>query len=388
MEIKDIDILYRQIVKGNFMLPEARNIQEKILSVFRLTDEFRSLYGNYLLEQYANGAGVRDALDAVKKYKKLESVDVEAYRDLIVDFVYTKSVLGFNTWEYFAYGFENMPIRERLKFMKATNILQYYKDMNTDAEAAGILRVKYNAYHTLRDFYKREMIRIGSSAEKQKLADFAEKYESFMVKPVNDALGRGVRRICAKDYPDTDALFADVFRGKPVVCEELVVPHSSFVQINPSCVNTLRVFTYNNGKQVSIVCAWMKAGRGDAVVDNAGAGGMLAAIDTASGIVETDAADEMGGRYAVHPDTGFAFKGFQIPQWEEAVAMVKEMALYFPTIPMIGWDIALSADKGWQTIEGNEGGQINVIQIPYQKGMLAELTKRFEWEKYKKAVEK
>ena len=390
MRYKDIniDFLYHSVVNGDFMLPDCGNTQERMLGVFRLTDDFREVYGNYIIQNYPNGAGVRDAIEAIKKYKHLEEVNIDTHRDLIVDFMYSKSVLGFATYEYFSYGLENKSIEDRLTFMKHRNIFQYYGTLNTDVNCIRKLGSKYNTYSTFKRYFKREIIRVRNGTDKEKLQAFASTHDSFMIKPVGSALGKGIRLIRATDYVSIDELFTDIFQDGTVVCEELIIPHSSFVRINPSCVNTVRIFTYYNGKAVTIVCAWMKAGRGNAVVDNAGAGGMLAAIDEATGVVITDAADEAGGNYKTHPDTGFVFKGFQIPQWSEAIKIVKAMAPQLPGVPLIGWDLALSADKGWQVIEGNEGGQISLIQIPHKKGMLKELTERFEWEKHKKAANK
>ena len=110
---------------------------------------------------------------------------------------------------------------------------------------------------------------------------------------------------------------------------------------------------------------------------------MLAAVDHKTGRVYTDAADEMAHVYPTHPDTGFVFNGFQIPHWKELVKMVKTMAPKLPGVPMIGWDFALSEEKGWQVIEGNEMGQICLMQIPTKRGMRKELTQRFEWDKHK-----
>lgn len=385
MKIADQNINYilSEVVDDGFMLPECRNVSQRLLSAFRVSDEFKTVYGNYILENFPNGAGVRDAVEALKKYKYLEKVDVREWRNTIIDFIYTKSVLGFTSWEYFAYGFENKSTEEKLTFMKNSNIFRYYKALNTDVQDIRKLGNKFQTYLTFKPYFKREIIRVRGLDDKEKLQAFCFRHEAFMVKPIGSALGRGIRLVRVQDYPNIDDLYTDLYQDKTFICEELIIPHHSFVQMNPSCVNTVRVFSYYNGSDVRIVCAWMKAGRGTAVVDNAGAGGMLAAIDENTGIVSTDAADEAGGTYRIHPDTGFVFKGFQIPQWNEAINIVKQMAPKLPGVPMIGWDLALSEDKGWQVIEGNEGGQVCLIQIPHKKGMLKQLTERFEWEKHR-----
>lgn len=121
-------------------------------------------------------------------------------------------------------------------------------------------------------------------------------------------------------------------------------------------------------------------------MDNGGTGGVLAAADIGTGTVYTDAADESGHVFPAHPDTGFVFKGFQIPRWEELKKMVLELAPALPGVPLIGWDAALSKNKGWQLIEGNECGMINLIQVPTKKGDRKQLEAAFEWDKHCKKL--
>ena len=382
MSEQNIDHLLSEVVDDGFMMPECGKISLRLLSAFRLSDEFKNIHGNYIVNHFPNGSGVRDAIESFKKYGNMPDVSIRTHRELIIDFIYTKTILGFTSWEYFAYGLQNKPTAEKLTFMKNANILRYYEVMNTDPRDIRDLGGKYRTYQRFTPYFKREIIRLTRAADKKLLEGFCSRHDTFMVKPTGSAMGRGIRKVHTADYASVDEMFADLLKDGYVICEELITPHESFVKINPGCVNTVRVFTYFNGEDVKIVCAWLKAGRGSAVVDNAGAGGMLAAIDEATGIVTTGAADEHGGNYPIHPDTGFVFKGYQVPFWKEALQITKTMAMQLPGVPMIGWDLALSADKGWQVIEGNEGGQLNLIQIPHKKGMLEELTERFEWKRY------
>ena len=107
---------------------------------------------------------------------------------------------------------------------------------------------------------------------------------------------------------------------------------------------------------------------------------MLAAIDLESGVVYTDAHDEAAHDYPNHPDTGFQFNGFHITEWDEIVASVKEWATYFPGIRVIGWDVAVSANKGVQLVEGNAWGMVNVFQVATRTGFYREFLKKIDWE--------
>ena len=52
---------------------------------------------------------LKNAVEAIKKYKHIDSVDMEAHRDLIIDMLYSKNVLGFTYLEYFLFNFEKVP---------------------------------------------------------------------------------------------------------------------------------------------------------------------------------------------------------------------------------------------------------------------------------------
>ena len=84
----------KEISKGKdtFELMEAK-LQMKLLDAYRLTEEYRTAYGDYMLEIAPQGAGVTAAVDAIKKFKKLEKVDLVKHKELIVDLLYSRYVL-------------------------------------------------------------------------------------------------------------------------------------------------------------------------------------------------------------------------------------------------------------------------------------------------------
>jgi hypothetical protein len=53
-----------------------------------------------------------------------------------------------------------------------------------------------------------------------------------------------------------------------------------------------------------------------------------------------------------HPETGIRFAGFRLPYWSDAIALVTTAQRFFPELPALGWDIALTAD-GPIVIEAN-----------------------------------
>jgi hypothetical protein len=108
-------------------------------------------------------------------------------------------------------------------------------------------------------------------------------------------------------------------------------------------VNTLRILTYARpGARASVVGAYLRIGRQGAIVDNHGAGGILAGVDLATGAVGTayDAAHEP---HTAHPDTGRQIAGRVLPYWSESVTLVERTLEAFPMMRFAGFDVAITA---------------------------------------------
>ena len=87
--------------------------------------------------------------------------------------------------------------------------------------------------------------------------------------------------------------------------------------------------------------------------------------------VGQSAIDERMNRYVVHPDSGKAILGFQIPKWEEAKSFVVDLANVLPELKYCGWDLALT-NQGWVMVEANGKGLFIGFQMPTQEGFRVE----------------
>ena len=85
--------------------------------------------------------------------------------------------------------------------------------------------------------------------------------------------------------------------------------------------------------------------------------------------LRTDGYDKVRRVYKTVPESGVTLKGFQIPLWDEIVAMIKEASLVVPQVGYVGWDVAVSADRGPLLIEGNSyPGQDNAQEPDLDAG--------------------
>ena len=123
---------------------------------------------------------------------------------------------------------------------------------------------------------------------------------------------------------------------------------------NYSFVNTVRIPTVLTSKGFYVLGCFLRTGRKGAIVDNAGGGGIFAAIDDKSGMVISDGHDEYGHSYVSHPDSNIQFKGFQLPDWQSVIDIAEKAHRGMPHHRYIAYDFA-HTDSGWILIEGNWG---------------------------------
>lgn len=98
-------------------------------------------------------------------------------------------------------------------------------------------------------------------------------------------------------------------------------------------------------------------GCGDSIVDNGGVGGIFSTIDVMTVVVTTSGVSEKGESYISHPDSGVQILGAKIPQWNELLKLVEELAKVIPEQKYVGWDLTLTG-SGWIMVKGNANGQL------------------------------
>lgn len=154
----------------------------------------------------------------------------------------------------------------------------------------------------------------------------------------------------AKDAPVTieefcrDTLVLD--RGGDWLIEAYFTQHPVLASINPTSVNTIRIWVLRHASGKSeVVTAYLRIGRAGATVDNVEGGGIVADIDRKTGILRMAQDADMRRRFhACHPDHGAPVEGVSLPHWME-VERVAKMALgVFPELNFAGLDIAIGPD--------------------------------------------
>ena len=260
---------------------------------------------------------------------------------------------GFFFKEYFLYGLRDKTDAERRAFIPNTIRKNYLRKLSTPRGFI-ICRNKALSYAHLAKFYKRDMVVVSSEADREKLLSFADEHGDFVFKPLDTSFGKGIRKISANQLKDGPAYADEIMSEAPFILEELIIADDRIATLHPASINTIRATTYlHDDGSVTVHLPFFKIGQKGTFVDNGGSGGLFALIDAATGIVITDGKDENNRIYEKHPDTGVVLKGYQVPRWQELLDFAAESARAFPDVRYAGWDMALSADRGWMVVEVN-----------------------------------
>lgn len=220
---------------------------------------------------------------------------------------------------------------------------------------------KWGFYQLAKAFFKREAVRVQDVTDWEAFKAMALRVKRLIFKPNARALGSGIYAVDIITEEEARKEFNDIIvKGGTWIVEERIVQDDRMAQWNKSSVNSVRVLSFLNNDGFFIITPFLRTGRIGSVVDNAGAGGVFANIDYKTGIVESNGIDERGKYYTSHPESNIIFNGWQIPEWHELMKTVESIhKTVMPGHPYIGWDFALSKEKGWCVIEANWGQFVN-----------------------------
>lgn len=169
--------------------------------------------------------------------------------------------------------------------------------------------------------------------------------DRIFCKPVNGMMGRGIFILNKNTCNNIEDQFVKLVFSQKYIFQEVIQQHEALNKINPYCINSLRVISYQTDeKKVEILTGVLRVGANKAIVDNTHAGGILTSFNMKNGKLNNEGSqliDYGGGIFYKHPETGIVFEGFQIPYFDDVKdIVVKASALL--DLPLLGWDIAIT----------------------------------------------
>lgn len=154
----------------------------------------------------------------------------------------------------------------------------------------------------------------------------------------------------------------DTTVNEPYLIQDFIKQHPAISAINKSTVNTLRIISTRWHEETHILAAMIRLGVEGQIVDNASNGGTFVGVDIEAGKLKEYGFYYDKPRETAHPSSGLVYKDYEIPYWEESLALIKKLHPIIFGFATIGWDIAITED-GPQIVEINWNYSIKGIQI-------------------------
>lgn len=259
--------------------------------------------------------------------------------------------------EYFLFDFEgkNEDYRDSFLSDRQRNRLLYRNC--SEKQFIEELSDKFYFYKLTQKYFGRKALLIDNKTnfDFNKFENFLENNKKVFVKPLSDCCGKGAHILDLNKIGNVENLFFNTINRGDWMVEELIIQSKEMALWNSSSVNTIRLPCFYVEGKFYILNPFLRTGRKGSIVDNGGAGGIIAAVDENTGVIVSDGIDEQNHNYSNHPDSGVKFKDWQVPRWKELKEIAQKVFTEcFKSHKYIGFDFALT-DNGWILIEGNWG---------------------------------
>jgi len=155
-------------------------------------------------------------------------------------------------------------------------------------------------------------------------------------------------------------------------------PHAALRKYSDVASTVRVILIIDNGEPEILHTIWKIPGAGNIADNFWRKGNMLAAVDTASGVIrrvvrgDGPTMEEIGD----HPDSGARLVGEALPDWRRLIDLVTENARVFTPIRFQSWDVALCED-GPVVVEVNAGSAFNLSQLAKGEGFLTDRYSEF-----------
>ena len=181
--------------------------------------------------------------------------------------------------DYFELAFYNKSHKEKLAYITSPQALRFAEFVDS-MDAIRKYFSKTEMYKALGKYIHRDQL-FTSECTYEQFMEYIEAHPKCIYKPDKDDCGHGVE-LWSVDEKSIEENYRKAI-SSPAVLDELVVQSPVMAKLNPSSVNTVRLYSLVIGDECTFFAGFLRMGRNGAIVDNLGSGGLLAGIDINSG---------------------------------------------------------------------------------------------------------
>lgn len=309
-----------------------------------------SLRFRYLLQRAAR-LSPRNLVEFARQSQRVSGAPLAV---IIADMLWCSARYEMGFRDYAVWDIRLLSGRERRTWMTHPKAFRLNATLN-GADSAVLLGDKPRFYRDFADLIGREWVDVATATDDE-VSGLLARHDEVLVKPASGEGGRGISLVRAGDVTDVAAWRKRLVAAGTTLVEEVLQQDDRMSELYPGSVNTLRIITYRDPDgRLHVIASVLRIGNGG-VVDNFAGGGMFTMLDE-HGVALWPGVDKNSNVYERHPVTNVQIAGFPVPRFDEALEMVDAASRRLPTVPYVGWDVAITPD-GPALIEANHNSSV------------------------------
>ncbi len=320
-------------------------------------------YGEHLIENYApNGIPITES----------EKEEIDAFWDNFLKPEHRGLLVDYRFYDVFKNLNKGKPYRLSY-YIPDTFYYAYVDEYYTNPQHSAPCDAKnlydlyfYDVYRPKTIFRKVDDFLLDSDYNSISLNEAIDKSKDkgeVILKPAKFSSG-GHGIMFWNSTADSEEKLIDYLHGsKNIVCQEVIKQHPTLSVLNPSSVNTIRLFTFAFKNEIYMLSGFIRFGGKGSRVDNSHSGGLACGLEK-DGRLKKTAFDLSANKYDYRPD-GKALDQIVVPNYEKCVDIAIQLAKRCVTITkMVSWDFAIDEKGEPILIEmGTSFGGLNFHQI-------------------------
>lgn len=264
---------------------------------------------------------------------------------LLFDIVFCSIKYGSGPYDYQEFEFYNLNSKERRTYLTRVKNNQIVKMFN-NKEMSRKFDDKIEFNKIFNKYLKRDWLYIDNNYKE--FVKFCDNKKDFIAKPVDGSGGEGIELINV-DQKKLKSIYEYLVSNNKLLVEEKIIQNKRIAKLNSTSVNTFRIVTFFDGKDTHILNVVFKIGNGG-VTDNFSSGSMYTFVR--DGKIIVPAIDRDDNIFYEHPISKVKIVGYEIPNYDKAIDLVKKCAKEVSEVKYVGWDVAIT-DNDAVIIEGN-----------------------------------
>lgn len=320
-------------------------------------------YGEHLIENYSpNGVPIT----------VFEKEEIDAFWDQFLKSEVRDRLVDYRFYDVFKNLNKGKPYRLSY-YIPDTFYYAYVDEYFTNPQHSAPCNAKtlydlyfYDVNKPKTIFRKEEGFLLDSNYESISLNEAIAKIKDegeVILKPAKFSSGGHGIMFWNADVDSEEKLINFIHCSKNIVCQEVIKQHPTLSVLNPSSVNTIRLFTFAFKNDIYMLSSFIRFGRKGSRVDNSHSGGLACGLEN-DGRLKAMAFDLSANSFDYRPE-GKSLDQIVVPNYEKCVEIATYLAKRCVSITrMVSWDFAINEKGEPILIEmGVSFGGLNFHQI-------------------------